>query len=247
MASNSYGSVYRNSSQEASWRNELPVWRESLRKNIACKEAIEESIRIGFDGWNLNGNCAREVIDRFGFERVEYVLANTLREKQYDGRFSQSNKQWGQSIFVPPDEEYNFRFVVNSHPAVLDGFIDQYHREYQALGLFGAEQCVENPRRQDYEGKVLVLHPYEISGRVWEPQHQLWYAHDGFGCSPTARGQSIRCTCLASGETCRWNRSDFIGPIQEEHLPDWAREQMSDLNLGQAWDTVPEQRQEMSL
>ena len=32
----------------------------------------------------------------------------------------------------------------------------------------------------------------------------------------------------------RWNRTDFIGPIQEQYLPGWAKEQLEKLKDGQA-------------
>ena len=51
-------------------------------------------------------------------------------------------------------------FLVESHPAVLDGFVTQYCKAYQALGLFGPEHChPDSFSSLDYEGKVLVLSP----------------------------------------------------------------------------------------
>ena len=60
------------------------------------------------------------------------------------------------------------------------------------------------------------------------PGNQLWLAHDGFGC-PHAIGRSIRCTCLGDGEMTRWNCTDFVGVLKEEHLPDWAMEKLAEL------------------
>ena len=67
--------------------------------------------------------------------------------------------------------------------------------------------------------------------------HAPGYAHDGFGCHPHAIGRSIRCTCLSDGEMTRWNRTDFIGVLDEQYLPDWAAEKLSQLT-GQE-QTVP--------
>ncbi len=55
------------------------------------------------------------------------------------------------------------------------------------------------------------------------------YAHDDFGCSPNSIGRSIRCTCLGDGEETRWNRSDFIGVLDERYLPDWAVDKLHEL------------------
>ena len=47
-----------------------------------------------------------------------------------------------------------------------------------------------------------------------------------------AIGRSIRCTCLGDGEETRWNRTDFIGVLKEECLPQWAAEALSKLTEG---------------
>lgn len=84
--------LYLGSVSEARRQNELALWRASHLENIACKQAIEEAIRRGFDGMHLSHDCARGVIEDFGFKRVGWVLAATLQQKQYDGRFSPQNK-----------------------------------------------------------------------------------------------------------------------------------------------------------
>ena len=40
--------LYPYSAQEARIRNQLPMWRESYRANVACRNAIEETIRQNF-------------------------------------------------------------------------------------------------------------------------------------------------------------------------------------------------------
>lgn len=70
-----------------------------------------------------------------------------------------------------------------------------------------------------------------LSERLFFPVH-IRYAHDGFGCTPGAIGRSIRCTCLGDGEETRWNRTDFIGVLKEECLPQWAAEALSKLTEG---------------
>lgn len=42
--------LYPYSVQEAKKRNQLPMWRESFHANVACRNAIEETIRQNFDG-----------------------------------------------------------------------------------------------------------------------------------------------------------------------------------------------------
>ena len=158
------------------------------------------------------------------------MLANTVRQLDWDGRFSRQNKAWAKQICFPPDPRHNLELVLSGHPAVLDGVVDMYRRAYQALNLFGPQHCQPNSRSElDYDGKVLVLSPDTLKEACWSQENQLWYAHDGFGCRPHAIGRSVRCTCLGDGETTRWNRVDFVGVLKEEFLPEWARERLEQL------------------
>lgn len=221
--------LYPYSAKEARERNELSLWRESHRANIACREAIEDTIRQNFDGMYLNEDCLVPVLAAYGYKRTERVLTATLQELSWDGRFSLANKQWAERHYIPQDERHNAEITIRSHPAVLDGFVSFYRKAVQALNLFGAEHCVGDRAEQDYTGKVLVLSPDTLKESCWSQENQLWYAHDGFGCSPHAIGRSVRCTYLGDGEMTRWNRHEFIGVLDEKYLPDWAREKLMEL------------------
>ena len=225
--------LYPYSAKEARERNELSLWRESHRANIACREAIEDAIRQNFDGMHLGKDCITPVLDKYGYKRTAWVLANTLHELKWDGRFSHANKQWAERRYIPQDERHNAEITVRSHPAVLDGFVTFYRKAVQALNLFGAEHCVGDRAEQDFTGKVLVLSPDTLKESCWSQENQLWYAHDGFGCRPHAIGRSVRCTCLGDGEMTRWNRHEFIGVLDEKHLPDWAQEKLMELTVPQ--------------
>ena len=67
------------------------------------------------------------------YKRVGFVLANTLQMQSYDGRYHESNKRWSNTIFVPEDGGHRHTFLINSHPAVLDGFVSDYRAELARL------------------------------------------------------------------------------------------------------------------
>lgn len=221
--------LYPYSAKEARERNELSLWRESHRANIACREAIEDTIRQNFDGLYLNEDCLAPVLAAYGYKRTERVLTATLQELSWDGRFSPANKQWAERRYIPQDERHNAEITIRSHPAVLDGFVDLYRKAYQKLELFGAEHCVGDRAEQDFTGKVLVLSPDTLKESCWSQADQLRYARSGFGCEPHSSGRAVFATCLSDGETARWNREDFIGVLDEKYLPDWAREKLMEL------------------
>ena len=86
----------------------------------------------------LERKAAPEVIERFGAERVALVLAATVQAKSWDGRFSTANKDWAFSFDFPdPVNELVFDrrhdYAVETHPAVLDGFINLVRQEIRAM------------------------------------------------------------------------------------------------------------------
>ena len=83
---------------------------------------------------HLDKQTAKEVLDQYGAERVSIVLAATVQYKSCDGRFSSSNKDWAFSVHLPEGQsasgfDRRSDYIVDSHPAVLDGFIWQARRE----------------------------------------------------------------------------------------------------------------------
>lgn len=129
MSENSIKPVYTRSRLEAKEAGEIPLWRESYQENCRCAEAVDRAVRESFDGMYLKHDCCEAVMEEFGAERVLLVLANTLRIKSYDGRFSRSNLAWAEDFPVYPEDHTSSDFVLRSHPAVLDGFVG-LAREY---------------------------------------------------------------------------------------------------------------------
>ncbi|MDD3229965.1 MAG: DUF3849 domain-containing protein [Oscillospiraceae bacterium] len=230
--------LYPYSREEAKRLKQLELWRESNRANVICKKAIEEAIRGNFDGTHLNADCARDVIAVFGFKRVNWVLANTIQQKDCDGQFSNDNMEWAKRTDIPPDKDgHNLNFVVGGDPAALDNFINQFRHAYQELGLFDRAHCEPETNKQDFEGKVVVLSPGILKETCWTPQDQLWLATGGFGCRHDSSGRAVFATCLADGEETRWNRSQFIGILRDDAMPEWAREKLAEIQAAKQEQT----------
>lgn len=130
--------VYRHPAAYAREHGQLELYRQSHRANISCKRDIEKTVSAHFDGMRLDRRAAQEVIERFGAERVAYVLAATVQAKHWDGRFSPANKAWARDFDFPDpfdglgfDRRYDY--AVETHPAVLDGFINQVRQEIDRI------------------------------------------------------------------------------------------------------------------
>lgn len=128
--------IYFHSATYAHEHGELDQYRASHKSNIACKEAIEQAIADNYRDNRLGSACVQQVLQKFDSDRIFYVLANTVRQKVYDGRISHDNKTWAQTIPVCEDKDgfgydRNVYFVVDrSHTGLMDLFLTQVRREY---------------------------------------------------------------------------------------------------------------------
>ena len=203
------------------------LYMDSFMENVRCARAIEGAIRDGFHEVALSEDCARPVLEEFGFKRTMLVLANSIRRSGCPDLLRDETRAWGGPVFVPEDGKYNRCFTVDTAAVLLDTFVDQVRRAYRALGLFGPEHCARD--KGDYLDKILVLRPDSLREDCWTPQNQLWYARGGFGCDPKSLGRAVYAVCLGDGEETRWNRADFAGVLEERFLPDWARERLEEI------------------
>lgn len=128
--------VYTKPPDYARERGELDEYRESKRLNVLCKEAIEQSIMDNYRDNRLDADAVwRDVTAQFGAKRAAFVLAMTVREKDYDGRFSRENKAWAKSQPLPPDPEHRGLYcsyvVDQAHPILTDALVTHARRELE--------------------------------------------------------------------------------------------------------------------
>ena len=128
--------VYYEPFSYAKENDEVDLYRTSYRLNCECKQAIQEAIADNYDGMYLGDGAVDQVVRQYGMERVGYILANTLHHKSYDGRFSHGNKEWAEQVSTPEHnaDRMTFRtdWVVDSHPAILNGFVTMFRGELEA-------------------------------------------------------------------------------------------------------------------
>ena len=98
MENNVY--LYPYSAGEAHRRDEVSLWKSSHQANIACKQAIEESIREHFDAMHLGDGCLENVLKCFGYKRTGWVLANTIQQKEWDGSAQPTDNGPSRPIFL---------------------------------------------------------------------------------------------------------------------------------------------------
>lgn len=207
--------LYPYSREEAKREGELAQWKRSHQANVKCARDIKNLIASHTQEGRLEPGCVRAALDTWGFPRVQFVLSNTLRCANAQD-FAPDALRWAQTAYVPY-EKANGEFKIRADSALLAQFVQQIHAEYRALGMFGPEHCGAD---QDFTGKVLVLRPDRLKDACWSAQNQLWY-----------------------GEKVRWNRTDFMGVLDEQYLPDWAAEKLAELRGPAQEQDAPDQGQ----
>ena len=136
--------------------DELDKYLLSRKASIACKEAIEQAIGEHYADNRLDTAAAvQQVVDAFGYDRTLYVLAVTVKHKDWDGRISQSNKQWAASMPVFENktdgsaDQNVFLVVDKAHPGLTDLFVREA-RKAQAREKELAQQK-PTPKRKGRE------------------------------------------------------------------------------------------------
>ncbi len=220
--------LYPYSRGEALRLDEIDQYKQSLRENILCSEAICQTIRDNYGNNCLGSNLAQPIMDKHGIDRTAYVLANHIHHYDYDGRISRDNKEWAKTFFIPKDENSNLFLVEGGvHIGLVDLFANQYRSAYDALNLWDKSQ-VNSPSKLDFEHKVMVLKPTQLKDQHKTRDEQLFYATGGFGCSPDASGRKVMGEFLTDGERCYFNRHDFLGEAKPDLLPAWAKAKVAE-------------------
>ena len=221
-----YVPLYLFSLKEAKEYEEVDKWRKSHSANCDCARTIERAIRDNYKN-NILENCINDIVSEYGLDRVNLVLANTIQQKNDDGRFSESNKAWAKELWIPKDD-YRWQFVVESHPGLVDLLINQARDYYKNLGLFDSSHCTDEG---DYTDKVLVIKPSTLKDEYKTADFQLFFATSGFGCDPNAIGSQVNGYFLKDDEFTHFRRQNFFGVLDEKYLPEWAKEKLSEYRL----------------
>lgn len=107
----------------------------SFRQNIACRDAIDQAITEHFQENRLSERAVEQVVRAFPYDRIFYVLANTVQRMEYDGRYSRRNKEWARTFPACKSEgdygrDLGMELISHSHPALLDLFLTLARQEH---------------------------------------------------------------------------------------------------------------------
>lgn len=119
--------VYVNNLDFAREHGEIDLYKESRKLNTECAAAIDEAISANSTPGPKAGTqyvdtekAMKDVVERFGVERVKAVTAAVVADQDWDGRLSQRNKNWAREFDHPCHDIY-----VKTHLSIFDGFVDK--------------------------------------------------------------------------------------------------------------------------
>lgn len=116
--------VYRYAADYAMEHGEIREYNLSYRANEKCKKAIQQAISRHYDGSRLRvDEAVKEVLGKFREDRVQYILANTVQRKSWDGRIFPESKAWAQTISIPNDNHNAYLSLDGVNPGLMDSFL----------------------------------------------------------------------------------------------------------------------------
>ena len=121
--------VYREAAMYAFEAGELDAYRTSMQANMDCKEAIEQTINDYYGNNRLAVESAvKSILEKFSSERVAYVLAQTIQQKDHDGRISPDCKEWAKGMDGSPDNAAHL-IIDSVNPGLVSLFTEEFVRQ----------------------------------------------------------------------------------------------------------------------
>ena len=135
--------IYRETANYAYEAGELESYRASLAANVECRRAIEAAISTNYGDNRLDADAAvKSVLEQFSPERVQYVLANSIQQKAFDGRIPQPLKEWAKTVEVCPENASRF-LVDKPNPGLTALFADAFRQQTEAQKDVTSEKATE--------------------------------------------------------------------------------------------------------
>ena len=88
------------------------------------------------------------------------------------------------------------------------------------------KDCISVSMSDSVKDKVVVIKPEILKPEYRMSVNQLMFVTGGNGAYPNARGRAVFCTGLYDKQSSRIERSDILGVMPKDKLPDWARKSL---------------------
>lgn len=134
-------------------------------------------------------------------------------------------------------EQYHDCIGTNNYAEAIQEFGQRIKAEAELAleiqkerGIFDTltiDDCIPGSRNGDYEGELVVIRADILQRDKQTADYQLCRATGGFGCKASAGGRAVFCQTVYDNREMRYDRTDVLGVIKPERIPDWAKERIA--------------------
>ena len=230
---NSYSDVAELLTLTADKINET-IERENIalfrKENLACAHDIDAFLSKHYNNNTLDSNAAlTELLERYSLERIQVVVAANLYKKDFDGRISKDNYNWGNEVIGKLSD--NMRMGINAnyltaHPGLLNLFANAV-REYEEKSL-EKEQAAPERTAEDIAKKYIedfLDSEYSSTADFSDMQHiSIGYTEIGSGeqgdhsLQVEADLENFCVSYFIDDELAKTEKYDSIEQMNREHL-----------------------------
>ena len=104
--------------------------------------------------------------------------------------------------------------------------------------------CLPGSDNEDFTGKLIIVKAEELKPEYRSSENQLVNCTHGNGARPNAKGTSVFCKELLSGDSVCYGRHQIAGIADPDKLPEWAKLKLSPPEKQQAQPKQPPQSKE---
>lgn len=212
------------------------------KENLACAHDIDAFLSKHYNDNALDSNAAlTELLARYSLERIQVVVAANLYKKDFDGRISKENYNWGNEVIGKLSE--NMRMGINAnyltaHPGLLNLFANTV-REYEEKSI-EKEQAVTERTAEDIAKKYIedfLDSEYSSTADFSDMQHiSIGYTEIGseeqgdHSLQVEADLENFCVSYFIDDELAKTEKYDSLEQMNREHLSVLSFEDM--LNVG---------------
>ena len=191
--------VYLHTATYATTHGEFDLYRTSKELNLQCRESIEQAISEHYHDNRLDTEAAvSSVTQVYGYDRPQFILAATVRNKLSDGRFDQETKAWAACApTLDAGGDTDLEYVIDkAHPVLVQAFINTLQVEQARSSLLEEMAPLNGVEYQ----KLRDEHPGKVAGII-AGGLIMFYGEDVHAVAPVLDTKVLTANIPALGKT----------------------------------------------
>ena len=169
--------LYLHTAKYAMDHGELEQYRASRVASMDCRSDIEQGISENFKESILNTDFLDGLIEKYGIERVSQVCAVTIRESDWDLRYSRENKEWAATVPIVEEENRRGELHLSSHPLLVDAVTKKIREKIKEIEENKEEEKMPeqaNTAAAEKPQKKWLKYKVSTQALISEQERTLW-------------------------------------------------------------------------